>query len=309
MATWAGCRWRRLRGARWAAIAMLGLAVGAAAQDAGQQAPQSAAPGPPPPATFQSPIPAAQLAFLNGYAGQPVKALLKDKRYKTLLKEVTPRTTYHYGRDMSISDAMDLVMDGSQAPVEVREGRYVTVMGSRGPYLRGRAMMWFDLQAGTALGAFYFQPTNGEPTPTLTVFSRQLTETDLSFSQLPWAFNDDLIQWATEEGLPPVSPRYFIPANGRKYVLVHDEDYCATPPGQTAPPANICEQLMDQAADADVNAAYFMSETHNAANATAWMLGPDQVAWIGIRDRTCGAVLGCRIRLARARVRVLVGRR
>ena len=39
-----------------------------------------------------------------------------------------------------------------------------------------------------------------------------------------------------------------------------------------------CEDLNAEAADADVNAAYFMAETHNAANATAWMLGQDQLA-------------------------------
>ena len=47
----------------------------------------------------------------------------------------------------------------------------------------------------------------------------------------------------------------------------------------------------------------------NAANATAYMLGPDQVAWIGVRTRTCGGVLGCQIRMTRARTRVLIGHR
>jgi uncharacterized protein YecT (DUF1311 family) len=63
------------------------------------------------------------------------------------------------------------------------------------------------------------------------------------------------------------------------------------------------------AADADVNAAYFMARTHNAANATAWMLGADQVAWIGFRDRSCGVGAGrlqCRIRVTRQRTRVLL---
>jgi uncharacterized protein YecT (DUF1311 family) len=69
--------------------------------------------------------------------------------------------------------------------------------------------------------------------------------------------------------------------------------------------------LNADAADADMNAAYFMSETHNQANATAWMLGPDQAAWIGVRERTCGAGLACRIRVTRERTRVLMrgGRR
>jgi len=55
-----------------------------------------------------------------------------------------------------------------------------------------------------------------------------------------------------------------------------------------------------------------MKETHNQANATAWMLGPDQVEWIGFRDRSCGggpAGLPCRIRITRQRTRVLLGPR
>lgn len=44
----------------------------------------------------------------------------------------------------------------------------------QGPCLRGRGFLWFDLDEGIVLGGFYFTPTNGEPTPTLTVFSRQL---------------------------------------------------------------------------------------------------------------------------------------
>jgi hypothetical protein len=52
-----------------------------------------------------------------------------------------------------------------------------------------------------------------------------------------------------------------------------------------------------------------MQETHNQANATARMLGGDQVAWIGVRDQTCGVALGCRIGITRQRTRVLLGRR
>jgi uncharacterized protein YecT (DUF1311 family) len=101
--------------------------------------------------------------------------------------------------------------------------------------------------------------------------------------------------------------RYFIPDNGRKYVLIHDEDYCDHPENAPAPPQDECEQMNADAADIDVNAAYFMQETHNQANATAWMLGEDQVAWIGLRTQTCGTVMACRIRVTRQRTRVLIG--
>jgi uncharacterized protein YecT (DUF1311 family) len=89
-------------------------------------------------------------------------------------------------------------------------------------------------------------------------------------------------------------------------------DYCAYPAGTAPVSPDRCEDLNAEAADADVNAAYFMAETHNAANATAWMLGQDQLAWIAIRDQSCGVGpvgLPCRIRLARRRTRVLIGPR
>jgi hypothetical protein len=278
--------------------------AGGAAQDAGN-GPQPEPP--PPPVVFENKIPSGQLAFLNDYAGHPSKEVFKDKRFKSVMKMVTPRTEYHYGRDMPLSDASETVMEGSQLPVEIRDGRYAMVPGGNGPYLRGRGFLWFDIQEGIALGGFYFQPTNGEPAPTLTIFARQLKVEDLSMSQLPLEFAGDLIQWATEERIRPVITRYFIPDNGKKYVLVHDEDYCDHPENAPAPPQDECQALNADAADTDVNAAYFMKETHNQANATAWMLGPDQVAWIGIRDRTCGVGPACRIRISRQRTRVLIG--
>jgi uncharacterized protein YecT (DUF1311 family) len=184
--------------------------------------------------------------------------------------------------------------------------------GDRGPYLQGRGFLWFDLQDGIALGGFYFTPTNGEPTPTLTIYSKQLTGNDLAMSALPAAFVQDLYQWEATEKVPPVTPvtpRYFIPQLGKKYVLVHDEDYCWHPENTPAPDPKVCETMNAQAADADMNAAYFMKQTGNAANATAWMLGPDQVEWLEVRERSCVGPhgLGCRIRMTRERTRVLMG--
>jgi uncharacterized protein YecT (DUF1311 family) len=286
------------------------LPANATAQENGGAQPPEA---PPVPATFQNLIPVDQLAFLAGEAGRPSKEMYKDKRFRALLKLAVPHTEYHYGSDMPLDDAIEKVLEeGATLPVDVRDQRYVTVASQGGPYLRGRGLLWFDLQSGIVLGCFFFQPTNGEPSPTLTVFSRQLTQTDLSMGQLPPEFIGDEIQWATRVGIPPVTPRYFIPGNGKKYVLVHDEDYCGHPNGLPAPPENVCQPMNADAADADVNAAYFMKETHNQANATAWMLGPDQVEWIGFRDRSCGggpAGLPCRIRITRQRTRVLLGPR
>ena len=262
----------------------------------------------PQPVQFQNPIAAGQLAFLSGYAGRTTKELMKDKQFRALKKQIVPRTEYHYGRDMPLTDALEDALNGSPLPVNVRDGRYVTVMGMQGPYLRGRGILWFDLQ-GIALGGFYFTPTNGEPTPTVTIFSRQLKQTVLTLSELPRAFVDDLSQWTAVGRIPAITPRYFIPDNGKKYVLEHDEDYCWHPAGTPAPPENECMQANLDAANADMDAAYFMKETHNAANATAWMLDPDQTAWLAVRASTCVGpnALGCRVRMTRERIRVIVG--
>ncbi len=263
-------------------------------------------PGPPPQAVFQNRIPADQLAFLSGYAGATPTELMKDKRFKALMKLITPRTTYHYGRDMSLSDTIETMFDGTPFPVQIREGRYVTVGSHGGTYLSGRGMLWFDMQEGIGLGGVYFHPVNGEPTPTLAVFSRQLKQTELGSSQLPVPFQQDLEHWSAMANLPTITVRYLVPETGRKYVLVHDEDYGGQAPGQPPPPPDICQEMNADAADADMNGAYFMKESGNAANATAWRLMPDQMAWIGVRDRTCGAGLACRITITRRRTRALL---
>jgi hypothetical protein len=289
-------------------IAGLVLLSNAAAQDGA--GPPDAQPGPPPPpVAFESTIKPEELAFLKDYEGKPTSELRKDKRFKKLMNQITPRTEYHYGWDMPLSEAVDQTLDGPPLPVDVRDGRYVMVGANTGSFKGGRGFAWFDLQAGVGIGGVYFHPTNGEPTPTLAIYSRQIRATDLGISQLPEAFVEDLAQWSLVTRARTVSARYFIPDNGRKYVLLHDEDYCAHPEIAPAQPDGGCEQLNADAAVADMNAAYFMQETGNLANATAWMLGPDQVTWIGVRARTCGGVLGCQIRMTRARTRVLIERR
>lgn len=289
------------------AILLIVSGLVAVAQDAA-----SAPPAPPLlPAVFANRIPADQLTFLNDYVGRPAKEIQRDKRYRVLMKAVVPHAEYHYGRDMPLSETVETLLDGDPLPIDIREGRYAMVASHGGPYLSGKGFVWFDMHEGIVLGGVYFHPTNGEPTPTLAIFSRQLADTDLAMSQLPAAFEQDLAQWVMVSGVMQISPRYFIPASGKKYVLVHDEDYCAYQNG-VAVTQDQCQQMNAEAADADVNAAYFMQQTHNAANATAWMLGPDQVAWIGVRDQSCGlgpVGLGCRIRITRQRTRVLLGPR
>ncbi len=299
--------------------AQLLVATGIFLSNAGGQIIDGAPPVPPqlPPAIFQNTVSSDHLSFLKDYAGRPARDVMKDKRFRNLIKMVIPRAEYHYGHDMPLSEANSLIMGGSRLPVLIRDGRYVTVASDLGPYRNGRGMLWFDIKDGIILGAVYFHPVNGEPAPTLAIFSSQLKQTSLYMSQLPTAFAEDLNQLILTMGLPFITTRYFIPENGNKYVLVHDEDYCAHAANMPAPPQDECQSANAYAADIDVVAADFMARTGNAPNATAWMLGqlnvpwisPSQVTWLEFRNQRCGVGpnrLMCRIRLTRERTQTLL---
>lgn len=265
-------------------------------------------------AIFQDPIPGDQLAFLNQFAGKASKDLIRDKEFrKLLLRSVIPNCTFHYGHDMPLSDAIDEVIKGSPQPVQIRDGRYLTVSGLKGPYLAGRGVIWLDLQDGIGLGGFYFRPTNGEPSPTVNIFSRQVSADSLAMSQLPPAFYQDLLAWSVDSRVPPVTPRYFITGSRKKILLEHDEDYCASV-GSIAvalPPA--CEQMNADAADVDLNSAYYLEQTHHATNATAWMItDADMAEWIQFRENSCRVGpdrVACRIRMTRERTHTVIAPR
>ena len=259
---------------------------------------------------FQKPIPGDQLTFLSQFSGAESGDLVRNKQYRKLMHNMIPDCIFHYGWDMSLPDALEKVLTGSPLPVQIREGRYLMVSGRSGPYLAGRGFMWIDLQDGIGLGGFYFHPTNGEPTPTVTIFSKQLKEKLLEMSQLPPAFAADLREWSREAGIPPVTTRYFISGQKEKILLEHDEDYCALAGGTAGPVEDGCEQMNASAADIDLNAAYYLEQTHHATNGTAWMIvGQDQIAWIAMRDNTCrlgpDPVL-CHIRMTRERTHGII---
>ncbi len=263
------------------------------------------------PAIFDKPLDPALLTNLRSFDGAPTAELFRDKQFRRLMKEFVPGCMFHYGRDMPLSDALDMALSNSRTPVRVVDNRYVLLSGNGGPYLSGRASLWVDTQAGLGLGAFFFTPTNGEPTPSLAVFSRQVKEPTLALSQLPPAFDADLGQWTMRSGVPAISTRYFLTGTNKRILLEHDEDFCALGDGTSAPPDSGCEQLNANAADTDETAAYYLEQVHYATNATAWMIGPDQVAWIQVRDRGCLGVadpLGCRIRITREHTHILIHR-
>ncbi len=261
-------------------------------------------------AIFEKPIPSDQLAFLKSFEGAASGDLIRNKQYRKLMHSVVPNCMFHYGRDMPLPDALEKVLTASTLPVAIRDQRYLMVSGRSGPYLSGRGFMWIDLQDGIALGRFYFHPTNGEPTPTVTIFSKQVKEKSLRMSQLPPAFAEDLTRWSEAAHVPLIGTRYFISARNEKILLEHDEDYCAPAYGGAPPPQDVCEQMDADAADLDLNAAYYLDQTHHATNATAWMIvGQDQIAWIQIRENTCRIgpdPVRCRIRMTRERTRDLM---
>jgi uncharacterized protein YecT (DUF1311 family) len=263
------------------------------------------------PAIFVSRIPADQMASLSGLQGATANDAMRDKQFKHLMKQFVPDCMFHYGRDMPLQDALEMVLEGSRTPVQIRDGRYLTVSGAMGPYLRGRAFLWIDMKEGIGLGGFYFHPTNGEPTPTLAVFSRQVKERAIGMSDLPPDFAVDLGVWANGSGVPAVTTRYFLTGSNKRILLEHDEDYCSAAYSQVVAPGSDCLQMDADAADMDEVAAYYLDQVHYATNATAWMIGADQVAWLGVRDRTCGGVadpLGCRILVTRQHTRAITGR-
>lgn len=283
---------------------------GPVAPVAGTQAPVQAPVGGVPD-VFVNRIPADQMAFLSGMAGTRSGDVIRDKQFKRLMKDFVPTGEFHYGRDMGLDDALHMVMDSSRVPAQIHDGRYFTIAGSGGPYLAGRALVWIDMKEGVGIGAFYFHPTNGEPTPSVAVFSRQVKEKALGMTDMPEEFGDDLTAWSGGSGVPALTTRYFITGGNMRVLLEHDEDYCSGGNLNLVPQGEACEQMDADAADLDEVAAYYLDQVHYRMNATAWMIGPDQVAWIGMRDRTCGGVvdpLGCRIRVTREHVHVLTGR-
>src|ERR1700683_3532639 len=230
-------------------------------QDAHSQDPQNPAPNYDK-AIFRKPIPSDQLAFLNLFAASASNDVVRDKQYRKLVHSVIPDCMFRYVWSMPLADALEKLLAGSPLPVRIRYGRYVMISGRSGPYLSGRGFMWIDRQDGIALGGFYFHPTNGEPTPTVTIFSKQVKEKSLAMIQLPVAFAEDLSRWSVESRVPAIVTRYFITGSNEKIVLEHDEDYCAPADGKTAPPDDVCRQMNADAADIDVNAAYYLEQTN-----------------------------------------------
>jgi hypothetical protein len=221
---------------------------------------------------FQKPIARDQLGFLDDYVGRPANDVVREQKLRELMNEIVPCAPFHLGLDMPLPHAVESMLSNSPVPVDIRDGRYLMVTGMRGSNARGRAFLWIDLQQGISLGGIFFFPSNGEPTPTLTIFSRQVNQQSLKMSQLPGAFVQDLSLWAASVGVPPITTRYFINAASEKTVLAHDEDFCKRANGSAAPSSESCRQMKADAAQIDREASRFLNQTNYASNATMRMI-------------------------------------
>jgi hypothetical protein len=218
---------------------------------------------------FHEPIATEQLGVLNDYAGRPAKEALQQSKVREVMSEFVPYAPFHLGLDMPLPTAIEAVLLRSSLPIGIRDGRYMMLATGSGST---RGFVWIDLQQGIAVGGIFFHPRNGEPTPTLTLFSKQVKQGSLKMSQLPVAFAEDLSRWTVMAGIPPVTTRYFINGSGEKLVLTHDEDYCKQPLGTLYASTADCRQMKEEAAELDTRAASFLGETHYASNATMHMV-------------------------------------
>jgi len=263
---------------------------------------------------FENPIASGELTFLNNFAGRSSDKIIHDGKFRKLEQVFVPQVPIHFRvDDEPLAGTLENVLANVPLRVQVRDGRYVMAASRGTPTLRGKGFVWVDTQEGIAMGGIFFFPRNGEPTPTLTVFSNQVVQESLAMSQFPPAFYEDLSNWGAATGIPTVVTRYFINQEGEKVLLQHDEDYCSQAGGMPTQPQDFCEQLNADAAEIDMQAAYFLASTGYASNASAQMtMQQDQSVWIELRDSTCVAgpnLLPCRIRMTRERTGVLLKKR
>jgi hypothetical protein len=219
---------------------------------------------------FREPIASDLLGVLSDYAGKPTKEALQVAKVRDAMTTLVPYAPFHFGLDRPLPSIIETVLLRSSVPIGIRDGRYMmlTTDTGSGP---ARGFFWIDLQQGIAVGGIFFHPNNGEPTPTLTLFSKQVKQDSLKMSQLPVAFAQDLSAWIAMAGIPPVTTRYFINGSGEKLVLTHDEDYCKQSPRTHDASPDECRQMKAEAADMDLRAASFLGQTHYASNATMRM--------------------------------------
>jgi hypothetical protein len=200
--------------------------------------------------------------MLLQYVGMPAKDAIRSERFRYYMDSVIPYAPIHYHVDLPLTQALSEVLGISSEPTEVHDGRYMMLTTTRSDQLARRGFLWIDLQNGAAFGGIFFRPSNGEPSPTLTLFSKRVVHADVHTRQLPARFVSDLQRWSAAAELPPVLTRYFVNAASRKSVLLHEDNYCGSKPDVA------CEELNAKAASIDATAKSYLGLVHYASNAT-----------------------------------------
>ena len=223
----------------------------------------------------------AQTEFPKQYDGAPSGDLYRDKHFRKLMKSFVPDCLFHCGRDMPLGDALDVVLKDSRVPVRVRDGRYVTVPGLGGPLpararvfvdgsadwdWAGRVLVSSDEWGADAQPGGVFAAGEGRPDE----LWRVAAGVRAGYGEMDCGFASAV----SADGL-------LITGENRRILLEHDADYCSPAYGRVGPGGSGCEQIKADAADLDVTAAYYLEQVHYATNGTAWMIGPDQQAWLG----------------------------
>lgn len=243
-------------------------------------------------------------------AGDSSRDAVLSAEFRDLVASVTPGVAYHFHIDMPLASAFSAVIRGPAEPIALRDGRYMTISACQVATCSGaRALLWVDTNALLAVGALEFSPSNGEPTPTQTLFSSQILDVITELSQLPDAFVADLHLWSRASRFRAPMARYFINGGGFETAVPHDEDNCVGG-DRSSLPLSLCAAMNVEAADQDVQAAFYLLVKGYANGPARTQLQADQDKWRHDRQTACGMgvtldALACQLKYTRDRVHAL----
>ncbi|HEY6357721.1 MAG TPA: hypothetical protein VIX35_05730, partial [Vicinamibacterales bacterium] len=203
-------------------------------------------------------IDADHFQWVKDLSGESTHDATLAGHFSDLVLDVSPDATYHFHFDMPVGSALRAILRGAGEPVTIRANRFAMLSACDTPTCTGaRAFVWVDTEHGVEIGGIEFEPSNGEPTPTLTLFSKQVLDPVTKRVQLPADFIEDLATWTRVSRRRATPARYFINGQGVKTVLAHDEDNCHGA-DQSSLAATLCRSLNVDAAEQDLAAAYYL---------------------------------------------------
>ena len=283
--------------------AVLALAFGTATR--------AQAPSPCGPALRCATADPGRLSWLRDLAGASTHEATLAGHFDDLVSDAAPDVAYHFHVDMPVANALRMILRGAGEPILVRANRFVILSACNTPACSdGRAFVWADTERGIEIAGIDFAPSNGEPTPTLTLFSKQVLDPVTKRVQLPPDFVEDLATWTRASRHRSVAARYFVNRDGIKTVLLHDEDNCHGA-DRSSLAATLCRSMNLDAADQDLAAAYYvLLATFADKTPMRAALQADEDKWLADRKATCGVgtdgpALACRLKAAQERASAL----